>query len=190
MAEEYIPRMLKHYREEVRPKLRESFGYDNIMEVPHLAKISINMGLGEAKDDPTVLEKGVNELTTISGQKAVVTRSKKSISNFNIREGQAIGARVTLRGAQMYEFLDKFIALALPRVRDFNGVSDKSFDGSGNYSIGVKEQIIFPEIDYDEVEQIRGMDVTFVTTAETDEEAYELFKLMGMPFRSRASEAA
>jgi len=189
MAENYIPRLLKQYREKVRPSLRETFGYENIMEVPYLKKISINMGLGEAKDEPQLLEKGVNELTTIAGQKAVVTKSKKSISNFNIREGLPIGTRVTLRGARMYEFLDKFISIALPRVRDFNGVSDKSFDGSGNYTIGVKEQIIFPEIDYDSVERIRGMDITFVTTAESDEEAYELLKLLGMPFR-RALEAA
>ncbi|MBS1271901.1 MAG: 50S ribosomal protein L5 [Candidatus Marinimicrobia bacterium] len=189
MTENYVPRLLKQYREKVRPNLQETFGYENIMEVPHLKKVSINMGLGEAIDEPQLLEKGVNELTTIAGQKAVVTRAKKSISNFNIREGLPIGARVTLRGARMYEFLDKFISIALPRVRDFSGVSDKSFDGSGNYSIGVKEQIIFPEIDYDSVERIRGMDVTFVTTAESDEEAYELLKLLGMPFR-KALEAA
>ncbi len=186
---DYVPRLLQHYREEVIPALRERFQYKNSMEVPGLRKITLNMGLGEAKNEPQQLEAGLNELTTIAGQQAVVTRAKKSISNFNIRQGMPIGCRVTLRGVRMHEFLDKFITLALPRVRDFSGVSDKAFDGSGNYSIGVKEQIIFPEIEYDKVDRIRGMDVTIVTTANSDEEAYELLKLFGMPFR-RGAEAS
>lgn len=189
MAEEYRPRLLQRYREEIRPQLRDTFDYDNIMEVPHLKKVILNMGIGEANDEPQQLEKGVEELTTIAGQQATVTRAKKAISNFGIRAGMPVGAKVTIRGAQMYEFLDKFITLALPRVRDFAGVSDRSFDGSGNFSIGVKEQIIFPEIDYDKVDRIRGMDVTIVTSAESDQEAYELLRLLGMPFKG-AIEAA
>jgi large subunit ribosomal protein L5 len=162
------------------------------MRIPALKKIVVNMGLGIAKDEPQQLERGIEELTTITGQKPVVTRAKKSIANFNIREGMPIGVRVTLRGAKMYEFLDRFISLALPRVRDFNGVSDRSFDGSGNYSIGVQEQIIFPEIEYDKVDRIRGMDVTFVTSSETDEECFELLRLFGMPFvrREESQQAA
>lgn len=186
---DYIPRLQMHYREEVMPALQKRFQYGNNMEVPRLKKISINMGLGVAKDDPQQLERGLEELTTIAGQKAVVTRAKKSIANFDIRAGMPIGCRVTLRGARMYEFLDKFIALALPRVRDFNGVSDRAFDGSGNYSIGVQEQIIFPEIEYDKVDKIRGLDITIVTSAETDEEAYELLRLFGMPFKQREEES-
>ncbi len=186
---DYQPRLAKTYQEKILPVLQEHFQYGNRMEVPRLKKIVLNMGLGEAKDEPQQLEAGVQELTTIAGQKAVVTHAKKAISNFNIRAGMPIGCRVTLRGVRMYEFLDKFIALALPRVRDFSGVSDKSFDGSGNYSIGVKEQIIFPEIDYDEVDRIRGIDVTIVTTADSDEEAYELLKRLGMPFKRSAEES-
>ncbi len=189
MAEAYIPRLLKQYREEIRPELREIFGYNNIMEVPHLEKIVLNMGVGEADAEPQQLEKGVEELTIIAGQQATVTRAKKSISNFGIRAGMPVGAKVNIRGARMYEFLDKFITLALPRVRDFAGVSDKSFDGSGNFSIGVKEQIVFPEIDYDNVDRIRGMDITIVTSATSDQEAYELLRLLGMPFK-KAIEAA
>lgn len=187
---DYVPRLLQQYREEVIPALRERFQYENLMEVPRLEKISINMGLGEARNEPQQLEAGLQELTTIAGQKAVPTQAKKSIANFNIRDGMTVGARVTLRGARMYDFLDKFISIALPRVRDFSGVSDKSFDGSGNYSIGIKEQIIFPEIEYDSVDRIRGMDVTLVTTAESDEEAYELLRLLGLPFQERVSEQA
>jgi len=186
---DYQSRLAKTYQEKILPALQEHFQYENRMEVPRLKKIVLNMGLGEAKDEPQQLELGVNELTTIAGQKAVVTHAKKAISNFNIRAGLPIGCRVTLRGVRMYEFLDKFIALALPRVRDFSGVSDKSFDGSGNYSIGIKEQIIFPEIDYDEVDRIRGIDVTIVTTADSDEEAYELLKRLGMPFKQSAEES-
>ncbi|MBD3275583.1 MAG: 50S ribosomal protein L5 [Candidatus Marinimicrobia bacterium] len=189
---EYIPRLAKTYRETIMPEMKKRFDYDNTMRIPALKKIVVNMGLGIAKDEPQQLERGIEELTTITGQKPVVTRAKKSIANFNIREGMPIGVRVTLRGAKMYEFLDRFISLALPRVRDFNGVSDRSFDGSGNYSIGVQEQIIFPEIEYDKVDRIRGMDVTFVTSSETDEECFELLRLFGMPFvrREESQQAA
>lgn len=189
---EYTPRLLNTYRETIMPEMKKRFDYDNTMRIPALKKIVVNMGLGIAKDEPQQLERGIEELTTITGQKPVVTRAKKSIANFNIREGMPIGVRVTLRGAKMYEFLDRFISLALPRVRDFNGVSDRSFDGSGNYSIGVQEQIIFPEIEYDKVDRIRGMDVTFVTSSETDEECFELLRLFGMPFvrREESQQAA
>jgi len=187
--EDYIPNLLKHYREEVVPALKDRFGYDNVMEIPRLKKIILNMGVGDAKNEPQQLDRGLEELTTIAGQKAVATKSKKAISNFGIRAGLPIGGRVTLRRVRMYEFLEKFIAIALPRVRDFGGVPDRSFDGSGNYSIGIKEQIIFPEIDYDNIDRIRGMDLTIVTSAQTDEEAYELLRLLGMPFK-RALESA
>ncbi len=182
---DYTPRLLKTYRETIMPEMKKRFDYDNTMRIPRIKKIVVNMGLGIAKDEPQQLERGIEELTTITGQKPVVTRAKKSIANFNIREGMPIGIRVTLRGARMYEFLDRFISLALPRVRDFSGVSDRSFDGSGNYSIGVQEQIIFPEIEYDKVDRIRGMDITFVTSSETDEECFELLRLFGMPFVRR-----
>jgi len=189
---DYKPRLLNTYRETIMPEMKKRFDYDNTMRIPELKKIVVNMGLGIAKDEPQQLERGIEELTTITGQKPVITRSKKSIANFNIREGMPIGVRVTLRRAKMYEFLDRFISLALPRVRDFNGVSDRSFDGSGNYSIGVQEQIIFPEIEYDKVDRIRGMDVTFVTSSETDEECFELLRLFGMPFvrREESQQAA
>ncbi len=187
--EDYIPNLMKQYREEIVPALKDHFGYDNVMEIPRLKKIILNMGIGDAKNEPQQLERGVEELTTITGQKAVTTKSKKAISNFGIRAGMEIGARVTLRRVRMYEFLEKFIAIALPRVRDFGGVPDRSFDGSGNYSIGIKEQIIFPEIDYDNIDRIRGLDITIVTSAQSDEEAYELLRLLGMPFK-RALESA
>jgi len=189
---DYKPRLLNTYRETIMPEMKKRFDYDNTMRIPELKKIVVNMGLGIAKDEPQQLERGIEELTTITGQKPVITRSKKSIANFNIREGMPIGVRVTLRRAKMYEFLDRFISLALPRVRDFNGVSDRSFDGSGNYSIGVQEQIICPEIEYDKVDRIRGMDVTFVTSSETDEECFELLRLFGMPFvrREESQQAA
>ena len=159
------------------------FGYKNVMQVPKLAKIVINIGVGEAKDNAKTLDAAVKDLETIAGQKAVVTRAKKSVANFKIREGMAIGCKVTLRGEKMYEFADRLINLALPRVRDFRGVSADSFDGRGNYALGIKEQLIFPEIEYDKVDKVRGMDVIFVTTAHTDEEARELLRLFGMPFR-------
>ncbi len=167
------------------------FGYKNVMQVPRLEKISINCGVGEATQDQKILETVVRELTVISGQKPAITKSKKAISNFKLRENIAIGCKITLRNNKMFEFMDRLISLAIPRVRDFRGVPDKSFDGRGNYTLGLKEQIIFPEIDVDKIERIFGMDITFVTTAKTDEEAYELLKGFGMPFRKReASEGA
>jgi large subunit ribosomal protein L5 len=161
----------------------EKFGYKNVMQVPKIAKIVINMGVGEAKENAKVLESAVKDLTTIAGQKPVITKAKKSVANFKLREGMSIGCKVTLRGDKMYEFADRLINLALPRVRDFRGVSADSFDGRGNYALGIKEQIIFPEIEYDKVDKVRGMDIIFVTTANTDEEARELLRLFGMPFQ-------
>lgn len=177
-----MARLRDLYKEQVVPALIEKFGYKNIMEVPKLEKIVINMGLGDAKDNAKALEVAVKELGIIAGQKPVTTRAKKSVSNFKVREGMPIGAKVTLRGNIMYEFADKLMNISLPRVRDFRGVSAKAFDGRGNYSLGIKEQLIFPEIEYDKVEKVRGMDIIFVTTAKTDEESRELLKLMGMPF--------
>ena len=161
----------------------KKFSYKNVMEVPRLEKIIINMGVGEAKDNPKVLEVAVGELDMITGQKSVVTRAKKSVANFKIREGMAVGCKVTLRDQKLYDFYDKLVSIALPRVRDFRGVSDKAFDGRGNYALGVKEQLIFPEIEYDKIDKVRGMDIIIVTTAKTDEEAKELLTLMGMPFK-------
>jgi large subunit ribosomal protein L5 len=178
-------RLQEKYEKEVIPALMDKFKYKNIMQAPKLNKIVINMGVGEAKDNPKVLESAVSDLTLITGQKPVLTRAKKSIANFKIRENMAIGCKVTLRKQYMYEFADKLINIALPRVRDFSGVPDKSFDGRGNYSIGIKEQLIFPEIEYDKIDKVRGMDVIFVTTANTDEEARELLKLLGMPFAQK-----
>ena len=175
-------RMKDFYKAEVVPALIKKFNYKNIMEVPKLDKIVINMGVGEAKENPKALESAVSDLTIISGQKPIITKAKKSIANFKLREGMPIGAKVTLRGERMYEFVDRFFSVALPRVRDFRGINGNSFDGRGNYSCGVKEQLIFPEIDYDKIDAIRGMDICFVTTAKTDEEAKELLKLMGAPF--------
>lgn len=162
--------------------MMKKFGYKNVMQVPKLNKIVINMGVGEAKDNAKVLESAVKDLETITGQKAVLTRAKKSVANFKIREGLAIGCKVTLRGEKMYEFMDRLVNLALPRVRDFRGINPNSFDGRGNYALGIKEQLIFPEIEYDKVDKVRGMDVIFVTTAKTDEEARELLKQFNMPF--------
>lgn len=179
------PRLAERYKKDVVPALMKRFQYKSVMQVPRLEKIAINIGVGQATQDPKLLDIAVHELEVITGQKVAITKSKKAISNFKLREGLSIGARVTLRRERMYEFLDRFIAIALPRVRDFRGVSDKSFDGHGNYTIGVKEQIIFPEIDVDKVSRITGMDVTFVTTALTDGEAYELLKELGMPFVKR-----
>lgn len=177
-----MARLKDKYKNEVVPAMMEKFGYKNVMEIPKLEKVVINMGIGDAKDNPKGLELAVQELTKISGQKPVVTKAKKSVSNFKVREGMSIGAKVTLRGEKMYEFVDRLINIALPRVRDFRGVSAKAFDGRGNYALGVKDQLIFPEIEYDKVEKVRGMDIIFVTTAKTDEESRELLKLMGMPF--------
>lgn len=178
-----ISRLRDKYKLEVIPALMEKFKYDNVMEVPKLEKIILNMGVGEAKDNPKTLEVAIAELAVISGQKPVATNSKKSISNFKIREGMAVGCKVTLRGDKMYHFLDKFVSVALPRVRDFRGASAQSFDGRGNYAYGVKEQLIFPEIEYDKIDKVRGLDIIIVTTAQTDEEAKEFLALMGMPFK-------
>lgn len=178
-------RLKEKFRNEVSPALMQKFGYKNVMEIPKLDKVVINMGLGEAIQNPKAIDSAVADLTRISGQKPVVTRAKKSIAGFKLRENMAIGTKVTLRGDRMYQFVDKLLNVALPRVRDFRGVSPKSFDGRGNYTLGIKEQLIFPEIEYDKVEKLRGMDITFVTTAKTDEEARELLRLMGMPFRAQ-----
>lgn len=179
----YQPRLKEKYNSEVIAKLKEKFQYSSVMQVPKLTKICISQGVGLATSDKKLVDNAVEELTTITGQRAVKTKAKKSISNFKLREGMPIGARVTLRGEKMYEFLDRMINVALPRVRDFRGISPKSFDGRGNYTLGVTEQIIFPEIDLDKIPRITGMDVTFVTTAPTDEEALELLTLMGLPFK-------
>lgn len=177
-----MSRLRDLYNDEIVDALTKKFGYKNVMEVPKLDKIVINMGVGEAKDNAKLLESAVKDLETITGQKAVLTRAKKSVANFKIREGLAIGCKVTLRGERMYEFLDRLVNLALPRVRDFRGVNPNSFDGRGNYSLGIKEQLIFPEIEYDKVDKVRGMDIIFVTTAKTDEEGRELLRLFNMPF--------
>ena len=178
------PRLKTKYNSEVVPALQKRFNYKSSMQVPRLEKIAINRGVNGAVNDKKLIDIAIDELTTISGQKAVATMSKKDISNFKLRKHMPIGAKVTLRGEKMYEFLDRLIAVALPRVRDFKGVNEKSFDGRGNYTMGVTEQIIFPEIDIDKVNRITGMDITFVTTAQTDEEAYELLKELGMPFKN------
>ncbi len=177
-----MSRLKEMYKDEIVDAMIKKFGYKNIMEVPKLDKIVINMGVGEAKDNAKALESAVKDMETITGQKAVLTRAKNSIANFKIREGMPIGCKVTLRGEKMYDFADRLINLALPRVRDFRGVNSNSFDGRGNYALGIKEQIIFPEIEYDKVDKVRGMDIIFVTTAKTDEEARELLRLFNMPF--------
>ena len=178
-----MSRLSEQYKNEIVDAMIKKFGYKNIMEVPKLDKVVINMGVGEAKENAKVLESAVADLEKIAGQKAVLTRAKNSIANFKLREGQAIGCKVTLRGEKMYEFLDRLVNLALPRVRDFRGVSADSFDGRGNYALGIKEQIIFPEIEYDKIDKVRGMDVIITTTAKTDEEARELLRMFNMPFK-------
>jgi large subunit ribosomal protein L5 len=183
-TQKVTPRLKTKYKDEVIPALMKRFGYKTIMQVPKLEKISMNRGVNGAVTDKKLVDIALDEMTTISGQKAVATMSKKDISNFKLRKHMPIGARVTLRGEKMYEFLDRLISVALPRVRDFKGINEKSFDGRGNYTMGVTEQIIFPEIDIDKVSRITGMDITFVTTANTDEEAYELLKELGMPFKN------
>ncbi len=175
-------RLKVKYDEEIAPQLKEKFGYKNAMQIPKLEKVVLNMRLGSDKDNPKSIEAAIDELSQIAGQKAVVTKAKKSVANFKVREGMSIGAKVTLHGSRMYYFADKLMNIVLPRVRDFRGVSQKSFDGRGNYALGVKEQLIFPEINYDDIDKIRGMDIVFVTTADTDEEAKELLRLLGMPF--------
>ena len=178
-----MSRLKDQYKNEIVDAMIKKFGYKNIMEVPKLDKIAVNMGVGEAKENAKVLDTAVSDMETITGQKAVITKAKKSIANFKLREGMNIGCKVTLRGDKMYDFLDRLVNLALPRVRDFRGVNPNAFDGRGNYALGIKEQIIFPEIEYDKIDKVRGMDVIFVTTAKTDEEARELLRLFGMPFK-------
>ena len=176
-------RLYKKYVDEVAPALKEQFAYKSVMQIPKLDKIVLNMGVGDAKENAKAIENATSVLATISGQKPVVTRAKKSVANFKLRDGMAIGSKVTLRGERMYEFLDKLISIALPRVRDFRGINPNSFDGHGNYALGAKEQLIFPEVEYDSIDKIRGLDIVFVTTAETDEEAKALLDGLGMPFR-------
>ena len=181
----YVARLKEKYRKDIVPSLMEQFNYSSVMQVPRVEKICINQGVGDATGDKKLVDTAMSEISVIAGQKAVSVNAKRSVSNFKLREGMPIGVRVTLRGERMYEFLDRFIHVTLPRVRDFRGVNDKSFDGRGNYSMGITEQIIFPEIDLDKVNKITGMDVTFVTTAKTDAEALALLKMMGMPFRNQ-----
>ena len=180
-----LPNFRLKYTDMVVPSMMKQFNYSNVMEVPKVRHISINMGIGDAKDNPKKLESGINELTLISGQKPIVTKSRKDISNFKIRKGFPIGCKVTMRGNRMYDFFERLVSVALPRTRDFRGLSFKSFDGRGNFSFGVKEQIIFPEIDYDKIDSIRGMDINFSTTAHTDDESYWLLKLLGLPLREK-----
>ena len=177
-----MSRMQEKYKSEVAPALMAKFGYKSVMQIPKLEKIVINIGMSDAKENPKVIEAAMNDLALITGQKAVVTKARKSVANFKLREGMNIGCKVTLRSEKMYEFLDRLFSIALPRVRDFKGINPNSFDGRGNYSLGIKEQLIFPEIDYDKIDKIRGMDIIMVTTAKTDEEARELLSLMGAPF--------
>jgi len=181
----YSPRLKDSY-EALRPQLQEELGLSSIMQVPRIEKITLNMGVGDAKTDAKALDSAIEELTTIAGQRAQVRRARKSIAAFKLREGMAVGAKVTLRGARMYEFLDRLVSVALPRIRDFRGLSPASFDGRGNYSLGVREQIIFPEINYDDVDSVRGLDVAITTTAKTDDEAFALLRELGLPFRSEA----
>ena len=189
MAKEtYVARLKQIYNTEIVKALVEKYNYSSVMEVPHIEKIVINIGVGEATANSKLLEDAVNELTVIAGQKPVITKAKKSIASFKLREGQQIGCKVTLRGNRMYEFLDKLVTISLPRVRDFRGVSKSAFDGRGNYTLGVKEQLIFPEINYDKIGKIRGMDIVIVTTAKSDEEAFTLLSLLGMPFQKQENE--
>ncbi len=183
MSENPAPRLKTQYEETIRPKLQEEFSYGNVMQIPRVDKVVVNIGLGEATTNPKLLERAMEELAQITGQKPVLRRAKKSVSNFKLREGQAIGCSVTLRGTRQWEFLDRLLNVALPRVRDFSGVSPKAFDGRGNYTLGVREQTIFPEVDYDKVEKVTGMNVTLVTTANTDAEAKSLLTHLGVPFR-------
>ena len=187
-TETYVPRLKQVYDAEIRAALREELGLSSIMQAPKVAKITLNMGVGDAKTDAKALDSAIEELTTIAGQRAQVRRARKSIASFKLREGMAVGARVTLRGARMYEFLDRLVSIALPRIRDFRGLDPGSFDGRGNYSLGIREQIIFPEIDYDSVQSIRGLDVAITTTAETDEQAHALLLALGLPFASERRE--
>lgn len=182
------PRLKERYEQEIRAKLKDELAYDSIMQVPRVSKITLNMGVGEAKTNARALDRAIDELTTIAGQRAQVRRARKSVAGFKIREGMPIGAKVTLRGARMYEFLDRLVSIALPRIRDFRGLSPRSFDGRGNYSLGIREQIIFPEIDYDDIDRIQGLDVTITTTSETDGDALALLRELGLPFRADGQE--
>jgi len=183
-TETYVPRMKEQYENEIRPALKDQLGLKSIMQVPRIEKITLNMGVGEAKTDAKQLDAAMDELTIIAGQRPQVRKATKSVAQFKIREGMPIGAKVTLRGARMYEFLDRLVSIALPRIRDFRGLNPRSFDGRGNYSLGVREQIIFPEIDYDAIQQVRGLDVTITTSAKTDEQARALLQALGLPFAS------
>jgi large subunit ribosomal protein L5 len=187
-VETYVPRLKGLYESEVRGALKEELGLSSVMQVPRVTKITLNMGVGDAKTDAKALDSAIDELTLIAGQRAQVRRARKSIASFKLREGMAVGARVTLRGARMYEFLDRLVSIALPRIRDFRGLDPGSFDGRGNYSLGIREQIIFPEIDYDSVQSIRGLDVAITTTAQTDEQAHALLRALGLPFASERRE--
>ncbi len=188
VTETYVPRLRELYDAEIRPVLKDELGLSSVMQVPKVSKVTLNMGVGDAKTDAKALDSAIDELTTIAGQRAQVRRARKSIASFKLREGMAVGARVTLRGARMYEFLDRLVSIALPRIRDFRGLDPGSFDGRGNYSLGIREQIIFPEIDYDSVQSIRGLDVAITTTAATDEQAFALLRALGMPFAAERRE--
>jgi large subunit ribosomal protein L5 len=181
-VEVYVPRLKEEYENEIRPRLKDELGLRSVMQVPEITKITLNMGVGEAKTDAKQLDAAIEEMTTIAGQRAQVRRARKSVAQFKIREGMPIGARVTLRGARMYEFLDRLVSIALPRIRDFRGLNPRSFDGRGNFSMGIREQIIFPEINYDDIQQVRGLDVTITTSAETDDHARALLRAFGLPF--------
>lgn len=183
----YVARLKQRYESEVRPSLKDEFEFTSIMQTPRIEKITVNMGVGEAKTNAKALDTAVDELTTITGQRAQITRAKKSIAGFKLREGMPIGAKATLRGVRMYEFLDRLVSIALPRIRDFRGLSPRSFDGRGNYSIGIREQIIFPEINYDDIQEVRGLDVVITTSAQTDEEGLALLRGLGLPFRTEES---
>jgi large subunit ribosomal protein L5 len=185
-TETYVPRLKVEFENEIRPRLKEELGLSSVMQVPSIRKITLNMGVGEAKTDAKQLDAAIEEMTTIAGQRAQVRKARKSVAQFKIREGMPVGARVTLRGARMYEFLDRLISIALPRIRDFRGLNPGSFDGRGNYSLGVREQIIFPEINYDDIQQVRGLDVTITTSAETDDHARALLQALGLPFSADA----
>lgn len=184
---DYKPRLIAEYKEKIVPNLVKRFGYKNVMQVPKLEKIVVNMGVGDAISDAKLLDRSLEDMTTITGQRPIAIKATKSISNFKLRAGSKVGCKVTLRRWRMYEFLDRVINVAIPRIRDFRGLPDRSFDGRGNYTFGIREQIIFPEIDYDKIDRIRGMDITIVTTANSDEEAYELLQAFGMPFRKKSN---
>jgi large subunit ribosomal protein L5 len=189
-TETYIPRLKRRYIDEIRPRLKDELGYSSIMQVPRIEKITLNMGVGEAKTEAKLLDAAQEQLTTIAGQRAQLRRARKSIAAFKLREGMPVGAKVTLRGERMYEFLDRLVAIALPRIRDFRGLSLGAFDGRGNYSLGIREQIIFPEIDYDSIDQVRGLNVTITTSAKTDDEALALLRALGLPFPAETTEGS